>query len=101
VELTIPPAASLGAERIGPGSGDKFTLMTQLQMRLGVIFPHMTELERFAYQRGGYTDQIWAGAGFGEQDRRYDPSGPIGPGDQRAPVVGAEHPMGVLNHGRN
>lgn len=29
------------------------------------------ELERFAYERGGYTDQIWAAAGFGQQRRRY------------------------------
>lgn len=49
----------------------QFTLMTQLQMQLGVMFPHMTELERFAYERGGYTDQIWTAAGFGEQSHRY------------------------------
>lgn len=49
----------------------QFTLMTRLQQHLGVVFPHMTELERFAYERGGYTDQIWTAAGFGQQSRRY------------------------------
>ncbi|MGH8918990.1 MAG: hypothetical protein ACRD0H_11795 [Actinomycetes bacterium] len=49
----------------------QFTLMTQLQQQLGVVFPHMTEMERFDYERGGYTDQIWVAAGFEEQNRRY------------------------------
>ncbi len=49
----------------------QFTVMTKLQMQLGVIFPHMTELERFAYERGRYTDEIWAAAGFGQMNRRY------------------------------
>src|SRR5436190_18856914 len=47
------------------------TVVTLLQNRLGVVFAHMTELERFAYERGGYTDQCWTAAEFGVLNRRY------------------------------
>src|SRR5436190_1763567 len=47
------------------------TVLTTLQNRLGVVFAHMTELERFAYERGGYTDQCWTAAEFGVLNRRY------------------------------
>jgi hypothetical protein len=49
----------------------QFTLMTQLQRALGVVFPHATELECFEYERGCYTDECWTAAGFGVQDPRY------------------------------
>ncbi|GIG55716.1 hypothetical protein Lfu02_00880 [Longispora fulva] len=47
------------------------TVVRQLEMDLGVLFPHATELERFAYSRGGYTDDCYAAAGWGEQPLRY------------------------------
>ncbi|MFG1648433.1 hypothetical protein ACGFIE_00780 [Micromonospora sp. NPDC049275] len=49
----------------------QFTLMTRLQLDLGVVFPHATELEEFTYTRGGITDAYYAAAGWGEQPLRY------------------------------
>jgi hypothetical protein len=49
----------------------QFTLMTQLLRALGVVFPHAMELECFEYERGCYSDECWAAAGFGIQDPRY------------------------------
>lgn len=49
----------------------QFTVMTRMQQDLGVIFPHATELERFDYTRGCWTDAYYAAAGWGEQPLRY------------------------------
>jgi hypothetical protein len=49
----------------------QFTVMTQMQTDLGVVFPHATELERFTYTRGCLTDDYYAAAGWGEQPLRY------------------------------
>lgn len=67
------------AELLAPGTVDEmvhavlaqFTVMTRLQTELGVLFPHATENERFTYERGGITDQLYAAAGWGEQPTRY------------------------------
>lgn len=42
-----------------------------MQTELGVLFPHATENERFTYESGGVTDQLYAAAGWGEQPTRY------------------------------
>jgi hypothetical protein len=49
----------------------QYTLCQTMTARLGIKFVHMTDQERFNYQAGGYTDQCYATAGWGEQDRRY------------------------------
>jgi len=49
----------------------QFTVMTRMQIDLGVTFPHATELERFDYDRGCDTDVYYAAAGWGEQPLRY------------------------------
>lgn len=49
----------------------QYTLCQTMTARLGIRFVHMTDQERFTYQTGGYTDQCYAAAGWGEQDRRY------------------------------
>ena len=47
------------------------TIMTRMQNDLVVLFPHATELERFDYEPGGYTDTCYQEAGWGEPPRRY------------------------------
>jgi hypothetical protein len=49
----------------------QFTVMSQMQADLGVVFPHATELERFDYTRGCVTDEYYAAAGWGAQPLRY------------------------------
>ena len=49
----------------------QYTLCQQMTSRLGIQFIHMTDQERFSYQAGRYTDQCYAAAGWGEQNRRY------------------------------
>jgi hypothetical protein len=49
----------------------QFTVMTQMQSELDVVFPHATELEEFTYTRGCVTDRYYAAAGWGEQPLRY------------------------------
>lgn len=46
------------------------TLVTGLQIRVGVLLPHMTDLEEFGYEPGDYTDQCY-GSAWNEPDRRY------------------------------
>jgi hypothetical protein len=46
-------------------------LMTRIAGRLGVTWVHMTDCESYGYEPGGYTDQAYEAAGFGEMDRRY------------------------------
>lgn len=47
------------------------TIMTRMQNDLDLLFPHATELERFEYEPGGYTDACYQAAGWGEPNRRY------------------------------
>ena len=49
----------------------QFTVMTRMQIDLGVIFPLATGLERFDYDRGCPTDIYYAAAGWGSQPLRY------------------------------
>lgn len=49
----------------------QYTLCQTMTERLGIRFVHMTDQERFTYQAGGYTDQCYTAAGWGEPDRRY------------------------------
>ncbi len=49
----------------------QYTLCQQMTGRLGIRFVHMTDQERFAYRIGGYADECYAAAGWGEPDRRY------------------------------
>ncbi|AGL19477.1 hypothetical protein [Actinoplanes sp. N902-109] len=49
----------------------QYTLCQDMTAKLGIRFVHMTDQERFAYEHGGYTDQCYAAAGWGEQNRRY------------------------------
>ncbi|GID33346.1 hypothetical protein [Paractinoplanes brasiliensis] len=47
------------------------TVMSHIERDLGVLFPHDTALEDFAYFRGCDTDAYYAAAGWGEQPLRY------------------------------
>lgn len=49
----------------------QYTLCVQMTRRLGITLVHMTDRERFGYRSGGYTDQCYLAAGWGEPDRRY------------------------------
>ncbi|GAA2516472.1 hypothetical protein [Winogradskya humida] len=49
----------------------QYTLCQTMTGKLGIRFVHMTDQERFAYEHGNYTDQCYAAAGWGEQNRRY------------------------------
>ena len=49
----------------------QYTLCQQMTRKLGIEFVHMTDMERFTYAAGGYTDQCYVAAGWGEPDRRY------------------------------
>ncbi|MDG4795105.1 hypothetical protein [Micromonospora sp. WMMD1082] len=49
----------------------QFTLMSQMQADLGVIFPHATELEDFGYTSGCITDDYYTAAGWGVPPARY------------------------------
>ena len=46
-------------------------LVTAMQARLGVLFPHMTDLEEFGWEPGDYTEQCYRAAGWGDLDSRY------------------------------
>ncbi len=46
-------------------------ILTGLQLRLGVLLPHMTDLEEFGWEPGDYTSQCYAAAGWGEMNPRY------------------------------
>lgn len=46
-------------------------LVTLLQVRIGVLLPHMTDLEEFGWEPGDYTSQCYAAAGWGEMPDRY------------------------------
>jgi hypothetical protein len=78
----------------------QYTLCQQMTARLGIQFIHMTDQERFSYQIGGYTDQCYAAAGWGEQNRRYwidrDEMG------RRLDVLGAKYEsIGIQAEGRS
>lgn len=47
------------------------TLITQMQIRIGVLLPHMTDLEVFGWEPGDYTEQCYRAAGWGDLDPRY------------------------------
>lgn len=47
------------------------TLITQLQIRIGVLLPHMTDQEEFGWEPGDYTEQCYRAAGWGDLDARY------------------------------
>jgi hypothetical protein len=47
------------------------TVMARVERDLGVLFPHDTALEDFAYFRGCDTDTYYAAAGWGAQPLRY------------------------------
>lgn len=47
------------------------TLVTQLQIRIGVLLPHMTDREEFGYEPGDYTHRCYLAAGWGEPEARY------------------------------
>lgn len=49
----------------------QYTLCVAMTRRLGIEFVHMTDRERFGYQRGGYTWQCYTAAGWGEPPARY------------------------------
>lgn len=49
----------------------QYTLCQKMTKKLGIRFVHMTDQERFTYKAGGYTDQCYAAASWGEQNRRY------------------------------
>ncbi|MEV6971128.1 hypothetical protein AB0M47_39120 [Hamadaea sp. NPDC051192] len=46
-------------------------LVTALQVRIGVLLPHMTDLEEFGWEPGDYTSQCYAAAGWGNMPDRY------------------------------
>lgn len=47
-------------------------IMTGLQLRLGVLLPHMTDLVEFGWEPDDYTSQCYAAAaGWGEMNPRY------------------------------
>ncbi len=95
------------AELLAPGPVDEmvhavlaqFTVMTRLQSDLGVQFPHATENERFTYERGDVTDQLYTAAGWGEQPTRYW----LGADEvnRRLAELGAKYDQaGIHGHGR-
>lgn len=49
----------------------QYTLCQTLTQKLGIRFIHMTDQERFGYDRGGYTDRCYTAAGWGVQNPRY------------------------------
>lgn len=49
----------------------QYTLCQTMTAKLGIQFVHMTDQERFSYEAGGYTDQCYIAAGWGEPHRRY------------------------------
>jgi hypothetical protein len=49
----------------------QFTLVVQMTRELGLTFVHMTDKERFGWQRGDYTHACYLAAGWGEPPERY------------------------------
>jgi hypothetical protein len=49
----------------------QFTLVVRMTGRLGLTFVHMTDRERFGWQRGDYTHVCYLAAGWGEPPKRY------------------------------
>lgn len=49
----------------------QYTLCQTMTAKLGIQFVHMTDQERFGYRVGGYADQCYTAAGWGEPNRRY------------------------------
>jgi hypothetical protein len=46
-------------------------LVVQLQHRVGIVFVHMTEHERFGWEAGDYTQGCYRAAGWGDPPVRY------------------------------
>jgi hypothetical protein len=46
-------------------------LVVQLQHRLGIVFVHMAERERFGWEPGDYTEDCYRAAGWGDPPARY------------------------------
>lgn len=46
-------------------------IVTALQVRIGVLLPHMTDLEEFGWEPCDYTSQCYAAAGWGDMNPRY------------------------------
>ncbi|WP_051367854.1 hypothetical protein [Hamadaea tsunoensis] len=46
-------------------------VVTALQARIGVLLPHMTDLEEFGWEPGDYTAQCYQAAGWGVMNDRY------------------------------
>jgi hypothetical protein len=46
-------------------------LITGIQTRIGILLPHMTDLEEFGWEPGDYTAQCYAAAGWGPMNERY------------------------------
>jgi hypothetical protein len=66
-ELLLPPPVDEMVHAVLA----QFTVMSRMQLDLGVTFVHATELERFTYTRGCITDDYYQAAGWGEQPLRY------------------------------
>jgi hypothetical protein len=49
----------------------QYTLCQSMTERLGIRFVHMTDQERFGWERGDYTHECYRAAGWGEPDGRY------------------------------
>jgi hypothetical protein len=49
----------------------QYTLCQTMTERLGIRFVHMTDRERFGWERGDYTHECYLAAGWGEPDDRY------------------------------
>jgi hypothetical protein len=78
----------------------QYTLCQTMTANLRIRFVHMTDQERFTYKTGGYTDQCYLAAGWGEMDRRYwlDQT-EMG---RRLDILGAKYEsIGIQAEGRN
>jgi hypothetical protein len=78
----------------------QYTLCQSMTATLGIQFVHMTDQERFTYTAGGYTDQCYTAAGWGEPNRRYwldrDEMG------RRLDILGAKYEsVGIQAEGRS
>lgn len=75
------------------------TLCVRLQLRLGIELVHMTDRERFGWQRGDYTDQCYQAAGWGTPPERYWIDAPEV--DRRLAILDTRYrSIGVLGQGR-
>jgi hypothetical protein len=49
----------------------QFNLCRQIEDDQGVRFNHMTDLERFGYEAGSYTERCYRACGWGQPDPRF------------------------------